>query len=108
MNGAVKQFPMSCNPALRDMLLDHLRTTKANFWHGIDGLTLDDALNSYCEAAVAGQVPGKEQLLCQHPELAAELETFFTAAQACSEKAPTDQSSVPSTAAIRVDSIEWD
>ena len=46
MNGTVKQFPMTCNPALREMLLDHLRTTKANFWHGIDGLTLDDALNS--------------------------------------------------------------
>jgi hypothetical protein len=68
---------MSWNPALSQLLLDHLRTTKANFWHGIDGLTLDDALNSYCEAAADGQVPSKEELLGQHPELAAELETFF-------------------------------
>jgi hypothetical protein len=108
MNGPIKQFPMTCSPALREMLLDHLRTTNANFWRGIDGLTLDDALNCYCEAAAAGLVPGKEELLCQRPELAAELETFFTAAQACSAKAPSDQSSALSTAAIRVDSIEWD
>ena len=108
MNGAFKQFPMTCNPALREMLLDHLRMTKANFWHGIDGLTLDDALNSYCEAAAAGQVPNKEELLCQHPELAAELETFFAAPQLFSAKAPGDRSSGLSTAAIRDGSIETD
>ena len=77
MNRGLKPLPMSWSPALCEILLDHLRTTKANFWHGIDGLTLDDALNSYCEAAADGQVPGKEELLCQHPELAAELEAFF-------------------------------
>jgi hypothetical protein len=77
MNAVLDQPPTTRNPALREILLDHLRTTKANFWHGIDGLTLEDALNSYCEAAADGQVPGKEELLCQHPELAEELELFF-------------------------------
>jgi hypothetical protein len=81
MNVALKPLPAARNPALSEILLDHLRTTKANFWHGIDGLTLDDALSCYCEAAAEGQVPSKEELLCQHPELAAELETFFTASQ---------------------------
>jgi len=90
MNGAVKQFPMTWDPALSAILLDHLRTTKANFWHGIDGLTLDDALSCYCDAAADGHVPRKEELICQHPELAAELETFFTSPQRSSAKPSSD------------------
>ena len=103
MNGTVKQFPMTCNPALREMLLDHLRTTKANFWHGIDGLTLDDALNSYCEAAAAGQVPNKEELLCQHPHLAAELAAFFTPIQLRAERVASGQAIAASLGQIPVE-----
>ena len=103
MNGALKLLPVPWNPALSEILLDHLRRTKANFWRGIDGLTLDDALNCYCEAAADGQVPSKDQLLCQHPELAAELERFFTASKPSSAKVSIEPSSNMSTAAVRVD-----
>ena len=69
---------MSRSAALNDILLDHLRTIDPHAWPGIDGLTLDVVLDSYSQAALAGQVPGKSELLPgQHPELAAELETLF-------------------------------
>jgi 2-oxo-4-hydroxy-4-carboxy--5-ureidoimidazoline (OHCU) decarboxylase len=99
---------MTCHPALNEILLDHLQRAWAHLSPGLDGLTVDAVLEFYSQAAAAGQVPNKEELLRQYPHLAAELETFFTAAQACSEKAPTDQSSGLSTAAVRVDSIAWD
>ena len=63
--------------ALNEILLAHLRTIDPHSWPGIDGLTLDVVLDSYSQAALAGQVPGKDELLHQHPELAAELETLF-------------------------------
>jgi len=104
MNGAIsKQFPMTCNPALREMLLDHLRTTKANFWHGIDGLTLDGRSQLLLRGqAAAGQFPTKRNCSANIPSLAAELETFFAAPQLFSAKAPGDRSSGLSTAANSV------
>jgi hypothetical protein len=103
MNGALQRFPKTWNPALCEILLQHLRKAKANFWHGIDGLTLEDALNCYSAAAADGQVPSKEELLCQHPELAVELETFFTVSQSHSAKVLIDRSANMSTTANHVD-----
>jgi hypothetical protein len=53
MNGVVEQFPMTPNPALNAILLGHLRGMDPHFWPGIDGLTLDVVLDSYCQAAAA-------------------------------------------------------
>jgi hypothetical protein len=68
---------MRHSPVLSEILLDHLRTIDPHFWPGTDGLTLQLVLDSYFQAEVAGQVPGKTELLRQHPELAAELREFF-------------------------------
>ncbi len=103
MSGALKPFPMIWSPALSEILLDHLRSTKANFWHGIDGLTVDDALNCYWEAAADRQVPSKEELFGQHPELTAELERFFAVSQVSSAKVSNDPSANVSTTTVHVD-----
>jgi hypothetical protein len=62
---------------LRQLLLDQLRGGPTVCWPGADGLTLDEVLSSYPEAAAAGRVPGPDELLAGHPELAAELADFF-------------------------------
>ena len=62
---------------LSEILLAHLQTIDPHQWPGIDCLTLDVVLESYTRVAAAGQVPGKDDLLHHHPELAAELEAFF-------------------------------
>lgn len=62
---------------LNEILLGHLRTIDSHSWPGSDGLTLDVVLDSYRQAALTGHVPGKDELLLRHPELAAELEAFF-------------------------------
>ena len=72
---------MSRSAALNEILLDHLRTIEAHVWPGIDGLTLEVVLDCYAQAASAGQVPGKNELLRQHPELATELEALFAKAE---------------------------
>ena len=81
MNRVLDPIPMTHSPALRDILLGHLRTIGVHYWPGVDGITLNGILSSYFPAALAGQVPDKEELLRQHPKLAAELETFFTVSQ---------------------------
>ena len=88
MNGILEQLPMTRQAMLNEILLGHLRMMDANFWPGIDGLTLDVVLACYTRAAAAGHVPGKEELLRRHPELAAELEAFFAASQPPSAKLP--------------------
>ncbi|MSR58533.1 MAG: hypothetical protein EXS05_12905 [Planctomycetaceae bacterium] len=77
MNGVLEQHPMSLNSALNEILLGNLRTIDPHDWPGVDGLTLDIVLGSYYQAAVAGQVPGKNELLRRHPEFAADLEILF-------------------------------
>ena len=77
MNGVMEQRPMSRSAALNEILLDHLRRIDPHSWPGIDGLTVDVVLESYVRMAIAGQVPGKNELLRQHPELAAELNVLF-------------------------------
>ncbi len=84
---------MSGNPALNEVLLGRLRTIDPQFWPGIDGLTLDIVLDSYCQAAVAGQVPGKNELLHEHPDLAAELDALF--AGSWPSPKPDSQSAIP-------------
>jgi hypothetical protein len=77
MNGVLEQRHMSRSAPLNEILLAHLETIDPQRWPGIDCLTLDVVLESYPHAATAGQVPGKNELLHRHPELAAELEAFF-------------------------------
>ena len=62
---------------VRELLLGHLRSAAVPLWPGADGLTLEDALLSYPQAAAAGRVPDLRQLLREHPELAEELTEFF-------------------------------
>jgi hypothetical protein len=65
---------------LRQLLLELLRRPRTGFWPGADGLTLEEVLSSYPQAAAAGCVPDCEELLSGHPEWRAELSEFFTAA----------------------------
>jgi hypothetical protein len=62
---------------VRELLLGHLQATAVPLWPGADGLTLEDALLSYPQAAAAGRVPVLWQLLRDHPTLADELTAFF-------------------------------
>jgi hypothetical protein len=64
---------------VRELLLGHLRSAALPLWPGADGLTLEDALLSYPQAAAAGRVPDLRQLLRECPELAEELTAFFAA-----------------------------
>jgi hypothetical protein len=65
---------------VRELLLGHLQSADLPPWPGADGLTLEDALLSYPQAAAAGRAPDLRRLLRDHPELAEELTAFFGAA----------------------------
>jgi hypothetical protein len=77
MNGVLEHLPMTSNPALNAILLGHLRSMDAHFWPGIDGLTLDVVLDSYCQAAAAGHVPGSDELQRCHPDLTDAISALF-------------------------------
>jgi hypothetical protein len=62
---------------LHDILLSYLEGPQVILWPGADGLTAEEALLGYAEAAAAGQVPDRQELLQRHPELAEELRAFF-------------------------------
>jgi hypothetical protein len=65
---------------LREVLLGYLRDAEVSgwpLWPGADGLTLQDLVCSYPQAAAAGRVPGLEELLRRHPDLAAALNGHF-------------------------------
>ena len=85
---------MSRNSALNEILLDHLRRIDPHAWPGIDGLTLDVVLESYVQVALAGQAPGKAELLHAHPDLAAELEALFAQARPAATR-PADPAVSP-------------
>jgi hypothetical protein len=63
---------------IQDLLLGYLLGAAAPAWPGADGLTLDEVLRSYPQAAAAHAVPEPDRLLHRYPHLRAELERFFT------------------------------
>ncbi len=65
---------------LREIMLGYLQAARyVATWPGGDGLTVDDVLDSYAEAAARGEVPDWQQLLCRHPELDTELHVWLAA-----------------------------
>jgi hypothetical protein len=62
---------------LRAVLLGYLQAVDAWPWPGTDGLTTEDAVQFYPQAARLGRVPDLQELLCRHPEMADELTAFF-------------------------------
>jgi hypothetical protein len=62
---------------LHELLLEHLRAADAPAWPGADGLTLEEVLHSYPQAAAEGLVPDLRVLLEEHPELGDAVRAFF-------------------------------
>jgi hypothetical protein len=62
---------------LQELLLGYLRAADCPRWPGADGLTVQDVLAGYAEAAALGRVPDLVLLRRRHPELAEALRSFF-------------------------------
>lgn len=62
---------------LHELLLAHLRAADAPPWPGTDGMTVEEILLNYPQAAAAGLVPDMQTLLESHPDLADVLREFF-------------------------------
>jgi len=103
MTSVLEELPMTCHPELRGILLDHLQRAWAHISPGVDGLTVDEVLDLYSQAAVAGHVPNQEELLRQYPQLAAELAAFFSPAQLRAEPMASGQVIATSLAQIPMD-----
>src|SRR3982750_3226152 len=81
MSGSTTES-VCCKHHLEEVLLDYLEAPHVTAWAGGDGLTVEGALCCYPRARAASQVPGRQELLTRHPELAEELALFFTPADA--------------------------
>jgi hypothetical protein len=62
---------------VRTILLGYLQCRAAAQWPGSDGITLDDILRSYPQAAAVGRVPDLPQLRRRFPDLADALARWF-------------------------------
>jgi hypothetical protein len=62
---------------LRELLLNYLQFARLPAWPGSDGQTVEEVLLEYPDAAAAGLVPNREQLLQAHPDLADEVNAFI-------------------------------
>ncbi len=60
--------------AAAELLLGFLRRAGLPSWPGADGLTVQDILQVYPQAAAAGRVPTPRALLALHPHLAEALQ----------------------------------
>lgn len=60
---------------LRELLLFYLQRSLG--WPGADSTTLEEVLRAYPALARLGRVPGREELLRCHPELAAAVQAVF-------------------------------
>ena len=89
MNAILEPLAMNRDAPLTEILLAYMRAIDAHSWPGSDGLTLDLVLDSYPHAAFVGHVPGKDELLRRHPELANELEALFARRKAAPRR-PSD------------------
>jgi hypothetical protein len=67
--------PASAVGTVEEILLGHL-LGEAD-WPGSDGLTVQEVLQNYAQAAAAHQVPGLSDLLLRHPDRAEELAAWF-------------------------------
>jgi hypothetical protein len=68
------------DPAARqvtEILLGYLQCRAGRLWPGSDGVTLDEVLRSYPQAAAARLVPDLPELLRRYPDLAAEMAAWF-------------------------------
>ena len=62
---------------VKAILLGYLQRRAAHLWPGGDGLTLDELLRSYPQAARARLVPDLPELRHRFPDLDAALATWF-------------------------------
>jgi hypothetical protein len=62
---------------LREFLFEYLQMARLPNWPGSDGLTVEEVLLTYPQAAMAGRVPNREQLLRAHPDLTDAVTAFF-------------------------------
>lgn len=66
------------NALLEEVLLRELARVAPEFFPGVDGMTASDMLRDYSRWAQRGVVPGPQRLVSEHPELAAEVDAYFT------------------------------
>jgi len=75
---------------VRAILLGYLHCRAAGLWPGSDGITVDDILRSYPQAAAAGRVPDLPELRRRFPDLTDSLAAWF-AHRVAADTARNDQ-----------------
>lgn len=74
--------PEALTRRLQDVLIGHLLAARLPRWPGADGLLLDVVLQTYPHAAASGLVPGPDELVRRHADLAGAVREFFGAGAA--------------------------